>query len=172
MSNDDVLVNLLDRPESRTIRKPEDILGRGKGDSDDADGYDLTNPNLHHGAEDIYRPVQSPEPLRPSPLIDAGASSATASESFYLQVGDSGATTTVIADESANEGWSSSFDVSNHFAPPAAGGTPVLSASTPAGLLSIDVPTGSISGMPTSSDFGNKPIAVPAISRLPPPAAR
>src|SRR6266699_107866 len=118
MSNDDVLVNLLDRPESRTIRKPEDILGRGKGDSDDADGYDLTNPNLHHGAEDIYRPVQSPEPLRPSPLIDAGASSATASESFYLQVGDSGATTTVIADESANEGWSSSFDVSNHFAPP------------------------------------------------------
>src|SRR4030088_1347275 len=55
MSDNDVLVELLGSPEIRTIRKPENILGRGNGDSDDASGYDLTNPNLHHGADEIYQ---------------------------------------------------------------------------------------------------------------------
>src|SRR5205809_758059 len=51
MSDNDVLVELLGSSEIRTIRKPENILGRGNGDSDDASAYDLTNPNLHHGAD-------------------------------------------------------------------------------------------------------------------------
>src|SRR5216684_2972849 len=101
MSDNDVLVELLGSPEIRTIRKPENILGRGNGDSDDTSGYDLTNPNLHHGAEEIYRPVQSSEPVGSSPSTDAGAVSATVSESFQLQVGDSGTTASVSIAENA-----------------------------------------------------------------------
>ncbi|HWO39348.1 MAG TPA: hypothetical protein VNO32_62035, partial [Candidatus Acidoferrum sp.] len=82
MPDDDVLVDLLSRPEIRTIRKPENFLERGNGDHDNTAGYDLTNPNLHHGAEDIYRPVQSSEQLGPSPSIDAVAPSAKIGESF------------------------------------------------------------------------------------------
>ena len=101
MSDNDVLVELLGSPEIRTIRKPENILGRGNGDSDDASGYDLTNPNLHHGAEEIYRPVQSSEPLGASPSIGVGAASATVSESFQFQVGDSGTTASASIAENA-----------------------------------------------------------------------
>src|SRR5882672_1054539 len=92
MSDNDVLVELLGSPEIRTIRKPENILGRGNGDSDDTSGYDLTNPNLHHGAEEIYRPVQSSEPLGAIPSIGAGA---TVSDTFQLQVVNSGTTASV-----------------------------------------------------------------------------
>src|SRR6266571_7488409 len=103
MSDNDVLVELLGSPEIRTIRKPENILGRGNGngDGDDASGYDLTNPNLHHGAEEIYRPVQSSEPLGSSSSTGDGAVSATVSESFQLQVGDSGTTASVSISENA-----------------------------------------------------------------------
>jgi Ca2+-binding RTX toxin-like protein len=98
MSDNDVLVELLGSPEIRTIRKPENILGRGNGDSDDASGYDLTNPNLHHGAEEIYRPVRSSEPLGAIPSIGAGA---TVSDTFQLQVVDSGTTASVSIAENA-----------------------------------------------------------------------
>src|SRR4029077_18255908 len=43
------------------------------------------------------------------------------SESFHLQVGDSGPTATAIADQSAFEGKAFSLNVSSHFAAPAAG---------------------------------------------------
>jgi hypothetical protein len=101
MSDNDVLVELLGSPEIRTIRKPENILGRGNGDSDDASGYDLTNPNLHHGAEEIYRPLQSSEPLGASPPIGVGAASETVSDRFQFQVGDSGTTASVSIAENA-----------------------------------------------------------------------
>src|SRR6266567_226395 len=101
MSDNDVLVELLGSSEIRTIRKPENILGRGNGDSDDASAYDLTNPNLHHGAEEIYRPVQSSEPLGSSSSTGDDAVSATVSESFQLQVGDSGTTASVSISENA-----------------------------------------------------------------------
>src|SRR5258708_16789954 len=101
MSDNDVLVELLGSPEIRTIRKPENILGRGNGDSDDASGYDLTNPNLHHGAEEIYRPVQSSEPLGASPSVGVGAPSATV-ESFQVQLHDSGTTASVSIAENAS----------------------------------------------------------------------
>src|SRR5258705_8006466 len=98
MSDNDVLVELLGSPEIRMIRKPENILGRGNGDSDDTSGYDLTNPNLHHGAEEIYRPVQSSEPLGAIPSIGAGA---TVSDTFQLQVVNSGTTASVSIAENA-----------------------------------------------------------------------
>jgi hypothetical protein len=166
MSDHDVLVDLLDRPEIKTIRKPESILEHRSGDSDHASGYDLTNPNLHHGVEDIYRRPQSPEQLRSSQSSDAQASSTAISESFHLAVGDNGSTATTIANQTAYEGQAfslnvSSHFVSSHFAAPADGDTLTFSGSLPAGL-SIDADTGIISGVPTDSDFGNHSITVTA----------
>ena len=77
MSDNDVLVDLLDRAENETIRKPENIGIGANGDSDHSGGYDLINPNLHHGVDDVYRPVPSSERLRSSPSIDARESAET-----------------------------------------------------------------------------------------------
>ena len=74
------------------------------------------------------------------------------SESFQLQVGDSGPTATAIANQTSSEGQAFSLDVSSHFAAPAAGDTLTFSGAMPAGL-SIDAHTGVISGVPTDSDF-------------------
>src|ERR1700682_3308612 len=105
MSDDDILVDLLDRLEIRPIRKPEGILERGNGDGDHAGGYDLTNPNLHHRVEAVYRPAPSSEPSRSDRSIDTGGSSAAISESFK-QDGGSGPTATAITNQSAYEGQS------------------------------------------------------------------
>src|SRR5229473_2176072 len=161
MPDDDVLMDLLGRPELRTIRKPENFLERGNGDRDNSGGYDLTNPNLHHGAEDIYRPVQSSDQSGSSPSIDAVTPSATIGESLRLQVGDSGPTATVIADQSAHQGQAFLLDVSSHFAAPAAGDALTFSGSLPTGLH-IDAHTGIISGVPTDGDVGNNAITVTA----------
>src|SRR5216683_1845765 len=162
MPDDDVLMDLFGRPEIRTIRKPENFLERGNGDRDNSGGYDLTNPNLHHGAEDIYRPVQSSDQSGSSPSIDAVTPSATIGESLRLQVGDSGTTATVIANQSAHEGQAFLLDVSSHFAAPAAGDALTFSGSLPTGLH-IDAHTGIISGVPTDGDVGNNAITVTAI---------
>ena len=155
MSDNDVLVDLLGHPEIRATRKPESVPGRGNGDSDHVGGYDLTNPNLHHGVEDIYGPFRSPEQSKSIHSIDADASPATVGETFHLQVGDSEPTATAIA------GQVFSLDVASHFTAPAAGDTLTFSASLPTGLA-IDAHTGIISGTPTDSDFGNNPITVTA----------
>ena len=83
------------------------------------------------------------------------------SESFHLQVGDSGPTATVIANQTAFEGQSFSLNVSSHFMAPAAGDTLTFSAKLPTGL-SIDAHTGVISGTPTDSDYGNNTVTVTA----------
>ena len=83
------------------------------------------------------------------------------SESFHLQVGDSGPTATAIANQSAYEGQTYSLDISSHFVAPAAGDALTFSGTMPAGLK-IDAHTGVISGVPTDSDFGNHSITVTA----------
>ena len=83
------------------------------------------------------------------------------SETFQLQVGDSGPTATAIANQSAFEGQAFSLNVSSHFKAPAAGDTLTFSGTMPAGLQ-IDAHTGVISGVPTDSDFGNNTITVTA----------
>src|ERR1700730_1059112 len=104
MSDNDVLVDLLGHPEIRMPRKPENVPGRVNGDGDHAGGYDLTNPNLHHGVEDIYRPFQSSEQSSSSRSVEPDASPAAVSETADLQVGDSGPTATAVANQSAYEG--------------------------------------------------------------------
>src|SRR5216684_4427098 len=89
------------------------------------------------------------------------ANNRTISETFHLQVGDSGPTATAIANQSAYEGQAFSLNVSNHFKAPAAGDTLTFSGSLPAGLH-IDAHTGVISGVPTDGDFGNHSITVKA----------
>jgi hypothetical protein len=98
---------------------------------------------------------------QPITVTATDAHGQTVSESFHLQVGDSGPTATAIADQSAYEGQPVSLDVSSHFMAPAAGDALTFSGSMPAGL-SIDAHTGIISGMPTDGDFGNNPITVTA----------
>jgi Putative Ig domain len=164
MPDNDVLMDLLGRPEIRTIRKPENLLERGNSDRDNSGGYDLTNPNLHHGAEDIYRTVQSSDQPGSNASNVAVAPSATIGESFEssgLQVGDSGPNATVIANQSAYEGQAFLLDISSHFVAPVAGDALTFSGSLPAGLH-IDAHTGIISGVPTDGDFGYHPITVTA----------
>src|ERR1700716_198115 len=83
------------------------------------------------------------------------------SETFHLQVGDSGPTATAIANQNAYEGQAYSLNIASHFKAPAAGDTLTFSGSMPAGLH-IDAHTGIISGVPTDSDFGNNTITVTA----------
>ena len=161
MSDNDVLVDLLGHPEIKMPRKPESVPGRLNGDSDHDGGYDLTNPNLHHGVEDIYRPFQSSEQPRSGSLVETDASPVAVSKTVDLEAGDSGPTATAIANQTAYEGKPLSFDVSSYFAAPAAGNTLTFSGSMPAGLM-IDAHTGVISGVPTDSDFGNHLVTVTA----------
>jgi hypothetical protein len=97
----------------------------------------------------------------PITVIATDAHGMAVSETFNLQVGDSGPTTTAIANQSAYQGQNFSLDVSSHFAAPAAGDTLTFSGSLPTGL-SIDAHTGIIAGAPTQSDLGNNPITVTA----------
>src|SRR5262249_23531257 len=83
------------------------------------------------------------------------------SETFQLQVGDSGPTTTAIANQTAYEGKAISLNVSSHFTAPASADTLPFSRTMRAGLK-IDAHTGIISGVPTDSDYGNRSITVTA----------
>src|SRR6202022_2885841 len=162
MPNDDVLDGLLVRPD-KAVRKAEGVVEPARSNQGDESGYDLTNPNLHHGADAKYAPtVQF--------ISKSGSIVAPAEEAFHegraigenspLAIGDSAPPPTAIADQSTYEGRPFALNVSNHFAAPA-GDTLIFSAKLPAGL-SIDAHTGVISGVPTDSDFGNNAITVTA----------
>ena len=106
-------------------------------------------------------PTDSDFGNHPITVTAADAHGKTISETFSLDVGDSGPTATPIADQSAYEGQAFSLNVASHFKAPAAGDALTLSALLPAGL-SINAHTGVISGVPTDSDFGSHPIIVTA----------
>src|SRR6202140_271270 len=163
MPNDDILDGLLVRPD-KAVRKAEGVVEPARSNQGDESGYDLTNPNLHHGAEAKYAPtlqVISKSGSIVAPAEEAFHEGRAIGESSHLPIGDSGPTATAIADQSANEGHSFSLNVSSHFAAPAAGDALTFSAKLPAGL-SIDAHTGVISGTPTDSDFGNNTVTVTA----------
>src|ERR1700692_2131129 len=56
MPNNDILDDLLVRPD-KAIRKAEGVVEPARSNQGDESGYDLTNPNLHHGAEAKYAPT-------------------------------------------------------------------------------------------------------------------
>jgi hypothetical protein len=56
------------------------------------------------------------------------------SETFHIQVGDKGPTSTVIANQTAYEGQAYSLNVSSHFVAPAAGDALLFSGSMPTGV--------------------------------------
>src|ERR1700724_1684670 len=162
MPNDDVLDGLLVRPD-KAVRKAEGVVDPARSNQGDESGYDLTNPNLHHGAEAKYAPTLEVASKSGSVVTSAEETfheGRTNGESSHLAIGDSAPTATAIADQSAYEGHSFSLNVANHFAAPA-GDALIFSAKLPAGL-SIDAHTGVISGVPTDSDFGNNAITVTA----------
>ena len=159
MSDNDLLTLALDGSD-KAVRKTPGIVDLGAPGQGDESGYDLTNPNLHHGADAKYGPtVQTPTHSGSAFHASVGTiSGQPANETFHLAVGNSGPPSQVIADPSGHEGQTFSSDVAGHFAAPATGAT-LTSASLPANLR-IDDHTGSIPGISTTSDFGSKPIAV------------
>ncbi len=159
MSDNDLLTLALDGSD-KAVRKTPGIVDPGAPGQGDESGYDLTNPNLHHGADAKYGPtVQTPTHSGSAFHASVGTvSGQPANETFHLAVGNSGLPSQVISDPSGHEGQTFSSDVAGHFAAPAIGAT-LTSASLPANLR-IDDHTGSIPGISTTGDFGSTPIAV------------
>src|ERR1700722_2837755 len=157
MSDNDLLTLALDRSD-KAVRKPPGVVDVADGQGDES-GYDLTNPNLHHGADAKYGPtVQAPTHSGSVFYSSVGtASGQPVNETLHLAVGNSGPLSPVIADLSGHEGQTFSSD----FAAPATGAT-LTSASLPSSLR-IDDHTGSIPGISTG-DFGSRPIAVQTAS--------
>ena len=56
MPNNDILDEFLVRSE-KAVRKADGVVEPGRSNQGDESGYDLTNPNLHHGAEAEYAPT-------------------------------------------------------------------------------------------------------------------
>src|ERR1700726_15648 len=162
MPNDDILDGLLVRPD-KAVRKAEGVVEPARSNQGDESGYDLTNPNLHHGAEAKYAPTLQVASKSGSVVTSAEETfheGRANGESSHLAIGDSVATATAIADQGAYEGHTFSLNVANHFVAPV-GDAVTFSAKLPPGL-GIDAHTGVISGTPTDSDFGNNPITVTA----------
>src|ERR1700720_2596692 len=162
MPNDDILDGLLVRPD-KAVRKAEGVVEPARSNQGDESGYDLTNPNLHHGAEVKYAPTLQVVSKSGSVVTSAEETfheGRANGESSHLAIGDSAPTATAIADQSAYEGHTFSLNVANHFVAPV-GDAVTFSAKLPTGL-GIDAHTGVISGTPTDSDFGNNPITVTA----------
>src|ERR1700686_4329074 len=100
MPNDDILDGLLVRPD-KAVRKAEGVVEPARSNQGDENGYDLTNPNLHHGAEAEYAPTLQ--------IVSKSGSIATPAEvglhegqvigESSLPLGDGSPTATVIADQ-------------------------------------------------------------------------
>src|ERR1700693_1284463 len=116
MPNNDILDDLLVRPE-KSARKAGGVVEPTHGSQGDENGYDLTNPNLHHGAEAKYAPTLQV-------VTKSGSIVAPAAEEFregraiagnsHLAVTDSASTAIATADQSAFQDHSFALNVSSH----------------------------------------------------------
>ena len=162
MPNNDISDDLLVRPD-KAVRKAEGVVEPPRSNQGNESGYDLTNPNLHHGSEAKYAPTLQIVSKSGSDVASAEAElheGRTIGESSHLPLGGSGPIATIIADQNLYEGHTFSLNVSGHFKP-STGDALTFSAKLPTGL-GIDANTGIISGTPTDSDFGNNPVTVTA----------
>jgi hypothetical protein len=160
------LADLLGRPDSKTARKADQVQGPADGGGHSADGYDLTNPNLHYGtqsdqASGITIPASPGVGGQAEVFSGISSGGELGSNPIIATAIDSGPTATVIPNQSADEGHAFSLNVSSHFAARVGGSALTFAAKLPVGL-SIDANTGVISGTPTDGDFGNNPITVTA----------
>src|ERR1019366_3160791 len=163
MPNNSILDDLLVRRD-KNVRKAEGVVESTRSNQGDESGYDLTNPNLHHGADAKYAPtlqLASKSGSIAAPAEEAFHVGRAIGENSHLAIVDSGPIVTTIADQSAIEGHTFSLNVSSHFQAPAAGDALTFTARLPTGL-SLDAHTGIISGTPTDGYFGNNPSAVTA----------
>jgi hypothetical protein len=145
MPNNDILDDLLVRAD-KTVRKAGGVVEPARGNQGDESGHDLTNPNLHHGADAKYAPtlhVVTKSGFIVSPAEEAFHKGPTIGESSHLSVSDSGPIATIIADRNAYEGHTFSLNVSGHFKP-STGDALTFSAKLPMGP-GIDAHTGVIS---------------------------
>ena len=148
MPDNDVLLDLLSDPEIKSARKPETMPGRDDGEGRHG-GYDLTNPNLHHGVEDTYRPFHSSGQSGSNRSVDADASQAAVSKPLYHEAGDSGP----IANQAAYQGEPFSIDVSGHFG---------LRSAAIAGRSRLRCPPASASDAHTGVISGRRPAVISA----------
>src|SRR5271169_3213841 len=98
MPNNDFLDDLLVRAD-KTVRKADGVVEPARGNQGDESGYDLTNPNLHHGADDKYAPtlqVVSKSGSIVAPAEEAFHEGRTIGESSHLAVVDSDPIATTI----------------------------------------------------------------------------
>ena len=163
MPDNDILDDLLSRT-GKTVRKAEGVVEPTRNNQGDESGYDLTNPNLHHGAEATYArtaPIVSKSGSIAAPAGEVLHEARAVDENSRRLIGDSTPTASVIADQSANERQTFSLNVASHFKAPAAGDTLTFSAKLPTGL-SFDSYTGAVPGTPTDSDYGNNAVTVTA----------
>src|SRR6266403_5091165 len=106
MPNNDILDDLLLRT-GKAVRKAEGVVEPARNKQGDESGYDLTNPNLHHGAEATYArtaPIVSKSGSVVAPAEEVSHEARAIDENSHSLIGDGGPTATAIADQSANEG--------------------------------------------------------------------
>ena len=134
MSDNDLLTLVLDRSD-KAVRKPPGVVDPGVHGPEDEGGYDLTNPNLHHGADAKYGPTVQTLTQSGSAFYSGveAVSGPTVTQSFHLAVRDSGPTAADSADQSAHESQAFSLNIASHFKAPAAGDTLIHPAPVPAG---------------------------------------
>ncbi|TMJ88900.1 MAG: hypothetical protein E6G79_02060 [Alphaproteobacteria bacterium] len=159
MADGDILNDLLGRPD-KAVRKAEGVVEPTHNNQGDESGYDLTNPNLHHGAEAKYAPtiqIVSNSGSIVTPAEEVFHEGRATGERSHLAIGDSGPVATAIADQSAFEGQAFSLNVSSNFKAAAAGEALPFSAKLPAGL-GIDAHTSTTTG----SYSGNNTVTVAA----------
>src|SRR5271168_1253375 len=116
MPNNDILDDLLGRPE-KSVRKAAGVVEPTHSSQGDESGYDLTNPNLHHGAEAKYAPTLQV-------VTKSGSVVAPAEEEFHedraiggsshLAVSDSASAAIGTADQSAFQDHSFALNGSSH----------------------------------------------------------
>src|SRR5271169_727116 len=136
MPNNDISDDLLVRPE-KSVRKAGGVVEPTHSSQGDESGYDLTNPNLHHGAEAKYAPTLQV-------VTKSGSIAAPVEEEFHegrpiggsshLAVSDSASTTVATADQTAFQDHSFALNVSSHSKAPNAGDALSLSAKLPTGI--------------------------------------
>ena len=113
MADGDILNDLLGRPD-KAVRKAEGVVEPTHNNQGDESGYDLTNPNLHHGAEAKYAPtiqIVSNSGSIVTPAEEVFHEGRATGERSHLAIGDSGPVATAIADQSAFEGQAFSLNV-------------------------------------------------------------